>query len=490
MTIKLSGDMRNLLKSRIARHVDAVMVAQYMEGTHGVTSLAALNAGPALDVAEHFNIAVPTRAEGEEYARLRKAGKTKAEAQAIAEAESRRAGLLDNIRTPGANLAVAGGGALADDAEDEDEDAPVAAPVDPVDAAADADVKAVFAAFGRGDMAAFGEMLRDLAKRANDKPLPVPVALPYDTSKAGKRLHVATMTKVGIPAPVLNCADAETALPVYDGTNSPARDLDYVWPDFTAPILGALAAGRNIFTFGPAGTGKTTFAQQLAAFYGREFIRISCDDQTEAPVLVGMPTLTGWKDGQLSAAIRKPGAVILIDEPTAARAGALMMLHAVLDDDRALHVQDTGEVIPVAPDVMFILADNTNGTHDPSGQYEGTRIMNRATLDRCSMTVAFGYMDEATEAKAIQHRAKCPSRLAAHLAKLAALTRVKAQSGELRTALGMRRLVALAECMRKGAGASFAFSVCVLNTSTPDDAERLRQIWLAEFNPAAAGVAP
>ena len=48
--------------------------------------------------------------------------------------------------------------------------------------------------------------------------------------------------------------------------------------------------------------------------------------------------------------------------------------------------------------------------------------------------------------------------------------------------------MALAEVMTDGAGAAMAFNLAVLGTSTFEDAERLRQLWTAEFSHTQAGV--
>ena len=492
--------MRTILRSRIVRHVDSVLVLEFMQAEFNASNTSKLGAAEMLAVAARFNIAVPTKEDGAAYQNARKHGASSRLAMQQVEHSNRISGVdLGNIREAGSDLSVAGGGGLVESEEEieageSDDAAPVAVDVlDPeVEAAAEFDVRDILQTFAQ-NLSGVGPKLRALALRANVKPL----APAYDTSlshgRVGKRVDMRTMKQANIPAPLVNAREDATRLAFYD-SDAPAKDAAYVWPDFTAPLLAAMARGRNIFAVGPAGTGKTTFAEQVAAYYGREFVRISCDDQTEAATLVGMTlgkdeTHKGvWQDGQLARAIRKPGAMILVDEPSVARAGALMVLQAVLDDNRALHVAETGEVVRVAPDVLFFFADNTNGTGDRTGQYEATRIINRATLDRLSQTVTFGYLDASTEAKALQARTKCSAKLANQLVKFAALTRTKAMDGTLRTGIGFRRLRALAECMSDGAGASFAFAVCVLNGATFEDAERLRQMWTAEFHPANAGV--
>jgi MoxR-like ATPase len=198
---------------------------------------------------------------------------------------------------------------------------------------------------------------------------------------------------------------------------------------------------------------------------------------------------TVWQDGQLTAAIRVPGAVILVDEPSVARPGALFVLQAVLDGDRRLHIAETGEVVPVAPDVIFMLADNTNGTGDMSGQYEATRRLNRATLDRSSIHVPFQYLTPAEEANVIATKSGLSKRAAAILAKFAALTRAKAASGEVSHGVGLRRLLAMGELLADGAEPTVAFQLAVIESAPYDDKEPLRQFWTGSVDANALAAA-
>jgi MoxR-like ATPase len=152
-------------------------------------------------------------------------------------------------------------------------------------------------------------------------------------------------------------------------------------------------------------------------------------------------------------------------------------------------VAETGEVIPVAPDVVFLLADNTNGTGDVTGQYEATRRLNRATLDRCAVFVAFDYLDPAQETAVIAARSGLSKKAAAMLAKFAALTRQKAQGGDVSHGIGLRRLMALAECLAIGTDPSVAFQLSVIEGAPYDDKEPLRQLWTGSVDTNALSAA-
>lgn len=257
---------------------------------------------------------------------------------------------------------------------------------------------------------------------------------------------------------------------------TPAVDTAYEWPqDATEAVLSAMKRKRNIWLFGPAGTGKSTFAEQMAARTGRPFYLIACDDTTEAPELVGMTTphdgSTRWQDGVLTAAIRVPNAVVLIDEPSVARPGALMVLQSVLAS-RLLSIKETGEMVHVADGVHFICADNTNGTGGGNAAgYEGTRRLNRATLDRFSAFVGIDYMAPDVEARVLTARSGCTPELAKLLVECAGLTR----AAKVTHALGLRRLIAWAELLTDGIAPRRAFEYAILNSATKDDREPLEQ---------------
>lgn len=352
-------------------------------------------------------------------------------------------------------------------------------PVTPADPT-DAKVSAVLEPLGKGDFDGFKKMLRALADEAS-RPIIVQAAststlatLEAGTSKTARELF-GNVVK-GTPAEKLK-------LSIYSGERAPKPDQFFEWPDYLPSVLCAWKRGRNVMLTGPAGTGKTSLGQEIAARTQRPFFHIACNEATDAPTLIGQKvpegTGTAWKDGLLTRAIRTPGAVVLIDEPSTARPGALMVLQNVLADTRALTIDETGEHVPVAPGVVFILCDNTNGSGDQTGQYTGTATMNRATLDRCAYTYAASYPSPDTEARILVNKTGCTQAVADLLVKFANTARADTASGKLSGSVGLRRLLALAEHVTDGIDAAFAYQVSVLNTAAPEDVEHLRQLGVA-----------
>lgn len=312
------------------------------------------------------------------------------------------------------------------------------------------------------------------ARDGTSPTVPAYVPVPAGTQSAGKLF--------GLRPP-----HASIPIQTYQpGPYTPEVDPNYIFePDATAAGLVTLRRTKNLWLFGPAGTGKTSWAEQLAARTGRPFVLIPCDDTTEAPELVGMTVphegKVRWQDGALTAALRIPQAIVLIDEPTVARPGALMVLQSVLQQ-RTLTIKETGEVVRCAPGVCFIAADNTAGVGGGAQHgYEGTRRLNRATLSRFAAFIEFGFMPEQSEQRALIAHTGCTPQLAAILVQCAALTR----KASVTHGVGLRGLIAWAGLLTDGIKPRLAFEYAVLNSAARDDREPIEQACALGLDKAA-----
>lgn len=366
----------------------------------------------------------------------------------------------------------------------------------------DAMVRRVLAPMGSGDMAGFQRELNRLAKLAAtpevktiEKTVERVVEKPVEVERVVERV-VERIVEVTAPPPGCRPAHMPSVigevtlegvkLDQYDAPDAPTVDAHYVWPAGSRVGLSKLRRGQVIFLTGPAGTGKTSFGEQVAARTGRPFVRISCHQDTSAASIMGgfLPDGQGgfrWSDGVLLKAIRRPGTVVLIDEPSAARPDAMMVLQGVLEPGGGVTVDETGERVRVAPGVSFILADNTNGTGDTTGSYEGTRRMNRATLDRCAATLVVDYLPAEAEVGVIVARAGVSKPVAEKLVAYAALTREDAGKGVVSHGVGLRRLLAWAESIADGITPREGWQTSVINTAAHDDVERLSQLYAIAF---------
>jgi cobaltochelatase CobS len=191
-----------------------------------------------------------------------------------------------------------------------------------------------------------------------------------------------------------------------------------------------------------------------------------------------------WQDGQLTRAIQTPGCVVLIDEPSLARPGALFVMQNVLAN-RVLYVGETGRRVKVAEGVIFIAGDNTNGTGGGARRgFTDTNKLNLAFLDRFGVRVKFDYMPADQERDIIVSYTGCTPELATLLIAAAATTRAAAEGQQLTAGIGLRRLLSWAELLTDGVEAEDAFVSAVLNCAEEQDREALRQQCLLAYDKA------
>lgn len=395
------------------------------------------------------------------------------------------------------------------DAPADAEDAPAEdAPADAAPAQANTDpagevMREIFGALGMGDMAAARRIVAGLTEarddaasrlaeaeaRAADAMRRAATAASGNQPRAGQPIQGGTIQPTGettlgdlMPSAgrtILTDRAAALRLTTWDGATE--ADPDYA-PDPVA--LEALAAcdalGKNAWLFGPAGTGKSSLPEWYAAKLGRPFVRIAFDRSTEPEDLIGGLEPDGdafrWRDGALAQAIRTPGAVVLLDEPTLARPTALAMLQTLLDGGRHLLARATGEVIRCAPGVTFVCADNSSGNGDETGQYSGVSAMNRAFLDRMTARIEVGYMEAAKEAEVLARRSGVSKKAAQRMVAFARETRAAVDNGDMAHALGLRRLIAWASLVAVGVPSARAFPQTCVAGEAPDDAETVRQL--------------
>jgi cobaltochelatase CobS len=364
--------------------------------------------------------------------------------------------------------------------------------------AIESEVQAVRSLIVTGGFTALDERLRQLVIDAR-KPaerVEVRIEVPIDVVPGARPVHIAKLT--GATETWRRLFDVrgdmgKRTTSLWDGTHpdTPRVNDRYLWPHpQTETALSQIARGRNVMLYGPAGTGKTEFAQQLAARTGRPFALISCDTGTDASTLVGMtvPDASGgvtWQDGQLTRAIQTPGCVVCLDEPSVARPGALFVMQNVLAN-RQLFIAETGRRVCVAAGVLFLTTDNTNGMGGGSRKgYTDTNRLNAAFLDRFGVRVRVDYLPTDQEADVICGYTGCPLELARLLVSAATVTRAAADNAQLSHGIGLRRLLSWAELLLDGIDAEVAFQAAVLNCAAEQDVETLREQCLLAYDRTA-----
>lgn len=141
-------------------------------------------------------------------------------------------------------------------------------------------------------------------------------------------------------------------------------------------ILNAVVAGASPMLVGPAGSGKTTLAEQVAKALGRPFYmaaRVTSDFK-----LMGYRTATGELVRTQFREAFEHGGVFLFDEIDASDADALIAFNAALSNGLG---DFPDGMVRKHPDFVAIAAGNTFG-RGADRQYVGRNQLDAATLDR------------------------------------------------------------------------------------------------------------
>ncbi len=472
--MKLSNAARSALKNAISSH------PAWNAYRHDV--LAGMNTGnmskqQLLDAAAAFSIDVAAVAlPADTAATLNAAGETVAADLSTA----------DNVETPAIEAAD------SDDAETVDVTAT------PILDGAIAKARDILA-----DVTPFlGDKLREpledaishLALAARDEIANVAPVIPLAPGALPQPKPVAQQT-AGALFGVKSGSVASRPVRIWNAPDAPRMDKDFAFDGaLLEDLLVAIERGDTVWLAGPKGTGKTSLPREIAARTHRPCVRIAHHRTTEPVELIGSmyPAENGgveWKDGVLTAAIRRAGTIIILDEPTFCRAGVLALYQTLLDHRFLTLAEHGGEVVPVAQGVVFVIADNTAGNGDSTGRYADTNTMNAAFLDRAAKILHVDYLPAGKEIEVLQAKTGCTFEAAETIVEFAGKTRRAGEQGDISEGLSFRRMIALANDIQDGIDVRRAFTNCVLHHAPADDAVALNELAKAHLDFKKLGAA-
>lgn len=200
-------------------------------------------------------------------------------------------------------------------------------------------------------------------------------------------------------------------------------------------VLRLATQRQNILLVGPAGTGKTHLAAQIAEALGLAFAFISASAGMSEAALEGHLLPVG-EAGRFDYCpsqfvnMYENGGVFLIDELDSADANLMTIINSALANGHmAVNKRFDSPVAKRHADFVCIAAANTFG-HGANRTYAGRQQLDAATLDRFRSGVVFVDYDARIEEKTVE-----PS-----LLKWGRATRAKIESHGLRRIMSTRFL--------------------------------------------------
>lgn len=274
--------------------------------------------------------------------------------------------------------------------------------------------------------------------------------------------------------------------------NVPTVDTDYAFTEGTVRVMLAWAINASrewpLFLTGGTGVGKSSLAEQTAARLGIPVYSSNANGRMELDELLGTKDLvsgdTYFADGPLTEAYRN-GGWFLLDEIDLLEADIATGLNRVAEN-KPLTLMN-GEVIHPHPEFRFVMTGNTNGSGDTIGVFAGTKLMNRAFLER-SWIVEVLHLPRYIEEKILTQRfPNLPQKTVDGMLDTAERIRERAHgdhADSMEVSMSTRILKKWGEAMQLLRGvakdglspALFALDVCLGNGCAPETRQALRDI--------------
>lgn len=275
----------------------------------------------------------------------------------------------------------------------------------------------------------------------------------------------------------------KSLIPEWDENWQIDEDMKAYWEDMSV----GLEMNEPIYIGGPVGCGKTKSVKQLAAMIFQPVKRISINRDIKANMLIGQRTLyvdeggntiTGWKDGVVTEAVRN-GWWLIFDEIDQMHPDVLMRIQGLLEGDDLVLIENDGEIIKPNKYFRIIATANTFGRGDETGMYAGSKIMNEATLDRFHV-IKYDYLSSDIE-ESILMDIGVEKGIANKMVEIAKLVRNAFDDEDVTCTLSTRSLVKWAKKAVVYKDVRRAAKVSLLNKLSKDDESLVKNLMQRHF---------
>lgn len=223
--------------------------------------------------------------------------------------------------------------------------------------------------------------------------------------------------------------------------NKETRRVEGIQHNMFPSVLVSIMEGMPTYLVGPAGTGKSTIAENAAKALGLEFRSKSCSSQSTESSLLGYMSATGQ---YISTGFREAfefGHVYLLDEVDNGNANILTVLNSALSNS---FMSFPDGMVKRHENFVLIATANTFG-NGATAEYVGRNALDKAFTDRF-VSLEIGY-DEAVE-EAMLNAIDLDSLTSAKWLNIVRVARENAQTFGLKVVVSPRATVHGAKLLR------------------------------------------
>ena len=251
-------------------------------------------------------------------------------------------------------------------------------------------------------------------------------------------------------------------------------------PDADKQAL-ALAIEKDlpVLLIGETGTGKTSVARYLAFKCQQAYTRINMHGYNTPDELIGSKSVkngsTYYEQGILTDAMIK-GHLVVLDEINATPPDCMFILHGLLDEDKRISLPN-GDIIKPHKDFRFFATMNPD--------YEGTRGLNRAFLDRFAVVLDIEILKPKKEINLLVNRLNLTQEIADNMVTVAWMARKSYEEQKTMLCVSTRTLLHWGNLMMNQIEPEIAFVKAIANKARKEERQALLEFYYAVFKVTA-----
>lgn len=248
------------------------------------------------------------------------------------------------------------------------------------------------------------------------------------------------------------------------------------------PLAIALKDNLACLLIGETGTAKTSMVRWLAYLRKQAYVRVNMTGYTTPDELIGSKSVkegaTYFEYGIITDAMQR-GAILVLDEINATTPDCLFILHGLLDEDRRITMPNSEVVYPHDDFRVF-------ATCNPD--YEGTKSMNKAFLDRFPLIISIDTLAPDKETKLLINRTNITPDLANQLVTIATMARKDYAENKIYSYVSTRSLLHVANLIKSGLTPQRAYETAIMQKATDKQEQKvLLDFFLAIMRMAEKG---